>query len=192
MPVKADNDNLIVARYYDNLADSKIIFSIKKENKGKAGIYRITNKINGKSYIGSSYRLHLRFYAYFSASGLKRTERVIVQAILKYGLINFSLEVLEYIEQKDLSIPFLLEREQYYLDLLKPEYNILKIAGSSKGFKYSEEDKIKLSQMRAKGKDHLWYGRKHTEESKLLMTLHNKNYTTIFCYIDEDNTSKKS
>jgi group I intron endonuclease len=155
MPVKADNDNLIVARYYDNLADSKIIFSIKKENKGKAGIYRITNKIKGKSYIGSSYRLHLRFYAYFSASGLKRTERVIVQAIFKYGLINFSLEVLEYIEQKDLSIPFLLEREQYYLDLLKPEYNILKIAGSSKGFKYSEEDKIKLSQMRAKGKDHL-------------------------------------
>jgi hypothetical protein len=45
--------------------------------------------------------------------------------------------------------------------------------------------------MRAKGKDHLWYGRKHTEESKLLMTLHNKNSTTIFCYIDEDNTSKK-
>jgi GIY-YIG catalytic domain len=91
MPVKASN--LIIARYYDNLADSKIIFTIKKENKGKAGIYRVTNKINGKSYIGSSYRLHHRFYSYFSASGLKRTERVIVQAILKYGLINFSLEV---------------------------------------------------------------------------------------------------
>ena len=34
----------------------------------------------------------------------------------------------------------LIEREQYYLDLLNPEYNILKIASvlSLKGFRHSE------------------------------------------------------
>jgi len=38
---------------------------------------------------------------------------------------NFKLEILEYCEADRLII---LEREQYYIDLLKPEYNILKIA----------------------------------------------------------------
>lgn len=33
----------------------------------------------------------------------------------------------------------LIKREQYYLDLLKPDYNILKIAYSLAGFKHSEE-----------------------------------------------------
>jgi hypothetical protein len=30
-----------------------------------------------------------------------------------------------------------LAREQYFLDLLKPEYNVLKFAGSSLGFKFN-------------------------------------------------------
>jgi len=33
----------------------------------------------------------------------------------------------------------LIEREQYYLDNLKPEYNILKIANSRLGSKQSEQ-----------------------------------------------------
>ena len=39
-----------------------------------------------------------------------------------------------------------MDREQYYLDCLKPEYNILKIAGSSLGFKHSEETKVKIKE----------------------------------------------
>jgi len=37
------------------------------------------------------------------------------------------------------------QREQFYLDSLMPEYNILKIAGSSLGFKYTEESLAKRS-----------------------------------------------
>ena len=33
----------------------------------------------------------------------------------------------------------LTNKEQYYIDLLEPEYNILKIAGSSLGFKHNKE-----------------------------------------------------
>jgi group I intron endonuclease len=39
----------------------------------------------------------------------------------------------------------LIQREQYYIDLLNPEYNICKIAGSNLGFKHSEITKEKLS-----------------------------------------------
>jgi hypothetical protein len=39
----------------------------------------------------------------------------------------------------------LLEKEQFYLTELNPPYNILKIAGSSKGFKHSEKSKSKIS-----------------------------------------------
>jgi group I intron endonuclease len=46
------------------------------------------------------------------------------------------LEILEYCV-----IFNLIEREQYYISLFNPEYNILKIAGSNLGFKHSEATK---------------------------------------------------
>jgi group I intron endonuclease len=42
---------------------------------------------------------------------------------LKYGSAKFSVEILEYCEPSEV-----FKREQYYFDLVKPEYNILKIA----------------------------------------------------------------
>lgn len=59
---------------------------------------------------------------------------LIYRALVKHGFHNFNLEILEYCERKNL-----LDREQYYLDLMKPEYNLLKIAGSSIGFRHSEK-----------------------------------------------------
>jgi len=46
---------------------------------------------------------------------------MIYKALLKNGYSNFTLEILEYCDSEDL-----IKREQYYLELLKPEYNILK------------------------------------------------------------------
>jgi group I intron endonuclease len=46
---------------------------------------------------------------------------MIYSSILKHGYSSFSLEILEYCDgDQAISI------EQYYLDLLNPEYNILK------------------------------------------------------------------
>ena len=56
-------------------------------------------------------------------------------ALLKYGFNNFKLEILEYCEEGVNPV----NREQYYLDLFKPEYNILNQAGSILGFRHSEE-----------------------------------------------------
>jgi NUMOD1 domain len=65
---------------------------------------------------------------------------IIARALLKYGYSNFQLEILEYCEPSNC-----IEREQYYIDLFKPEYNILKKASSPLGYKHSEVAIRKIS-----------------------------------------------
>jgi group I intron endonuclease len=55
-------------------------------------------------------------------------------SLLKYGYSEFSLEILEYCYPINL-----ISREIYYIDNLKPDYNILTIAISSKGFKQKKK-----------------------------------------------------
>jgi group I intron endonuclease len=102
--------------------------------------------LNGNSYVGSSVNLGRRFLEYFKIDYLNRNNMVISKALLKHGYSSFSLEILEYCEPKKC-----IEREQYYLDLLKPEYNILLNAGSLLGFKHSDEAIAKMS-IKAKAK----------------------------------------
>lgn len=59
-------------------------------------------------------------------------------SILKYELDNFTLEILKYCSPE-----LVLSKEQYYLDLYKPEYNILKVGGSSRGYKHTPGSKMK-------------------------------------------------
>jgi group I intron endonuclease len=70
----------------------------------------------------------------------------IYKALLKYGYAAFRLEILEYC-----SADILIKREQFYLDIFKPKYNILRIAGSSLGFKHTEASKELMSKL-AKGR----------------------------------------
>ncbi len=107
---------------------------ILKENKNKVVVYRWVNNINNKTYVGSSVDFTTRLYKYYSIKHLMENKTHIHNALVKYGYSNFSLEILEYSNFKNI-----IEREQYYLDKLKPEYNILQIAGSSLGFKHSEK-----------------------------------------------------
>jgi group I intron endonuclease len=69
---------------------------------------------------------------------LKRSRSQIYSSILKNGYSNFKLDILEYCNKEDL-----LKREQHFIDLLKPKYNILNSASSSLGFKHTEETKKK-------------------------------------------------
>lgn len=114
-----NNINIIPEVIYANPETDKSI--IYEENRNKSGVFRLVNKINGKSYIGSSMSLSNTFSIYYSLGSLKKVKGsiIIYRALLKYGYSNFSLDILEYCE-KDV----LIEREQYYIDLIKPEYNI--------------------------------------------------------------------
>ena len=64
--------------------------------------------------------------------------------------------------------------EQHYLDLYKPKYNILKVAGSSQGFKHSPETiaKLKLTHV---GKLLPKFGNKVSKQQKLLTSIALKN-----------------
>ena len=50
------------------------------------------------------------------------------------------MEILEYCNKYDV-----IKKEQYYINLIKPEYNILKIAGSRLGHKHTKETREMLS-----------------------------------------------
>jgi len=97
--------------------------------------------MNNKSYIGSANDLRVRLYVYYSVNRLNKSNMLIYKAILKYNYSSFSLDILEYCETGNV-----LYREQYYIDSLKPGYNILQIAGSTLGYKHTEEtlEKFKL------------------------------------------------
>lgn len=124
------------AMFYENADVLKE--AIINENKGKIGVYRWVNLVSDNTYIGSSTNLGKRLRSYYSYSYITDVKRnmLIEKALLKYGYSNFKLEILEYCSKDEV-----LAREQYYLDLLKPEYNILKKAGSSLGFTHSEDTK---------------------------------------------------
>ena len=136
-----NNKNIIPVVSYSNADKDKFI--IYEENKNKSGIYRWNNLVTGSSYVGSSINLTNRFSNYYSLAYLKKRVKkgssIINNSLLKYGYSNFSLDILEYCEPS-----VLIKREQYYIDTLKPKYNILKNAGSSLGFKHSLETLLKF------------------------------------------------
>nr|ATI20298.1 GIY-YIG endonuclease [Juglanconis sp.] len=128
-----------VVSYNDAFSNKKLAIT---DNKGKSGIYRWTHLESKKSYIGSSVNLGLRLRNYFNLSFISHPTRnmmVINKALLKYGYSKFKFEILEYCGPKELAI-----REQYYMDQLCPEYNVLKTAYSSLGYKHSENTLVKI------------------------------------------------
>lgn len=87
-----------------------------KQNK-ISGVYKITNTITGDFYIGSSKDIKLRWANHKSPSQWKRSPNVkLYQAFIKYGLNNFTFDIIE--ETNNLK-----EREQYWIEQLKPTYN---------------------------------------------------------------------
>lgn len=128
------------------------------ENKGSAGVYALISKVSNKFYVGSSIKLTDRLLDYMQPAYLgQQTRRPILRAIVKYGLINFIFVILETCPTLDT-----LQREQYWLDLLKPEYNLSPTAGSTLGVTISEETKAQLRFA------HL--GKTHTLETRLQMS----------------------
>jgi group I intron endonuclease len=70
------------------------------------------------------------------------------------------LEILVYCSQKKC-----IKLEQKYFNLLKPEYNILKIAGSLLGFKHSLETRAQMSAIN-EGKQNPMFGKARPAETK--------------------------
>lgn len=126
---------------YDNAENKRK--QIIEDNTNKAGVYRWVYKPNGKCYVGSSANLGYRLKQYYSDKYLTRKKSVssISSALVKYGHSSFKLEILVYCEPEK---SIILEKEQFYIDEFKPEYNILPVAGSPLGYKHTEESLAKM------------------------------------------------
>lgn len=129
---------------------------IRKELKIKSGIYGFVCKSNNKLYIGSSKILDIRFNVHIKGT---RSNIVLQNAINKYNLQDFVFIVFEYCKPEDL-----ISREQLYIDALKPEFNILKTAGSWLGYKHSIKTITKMSIAKT-GKNNPMFGKNLTAET---------------------------
>ena len=107
------------------------------------GIYKITNKLNGKVYIGQSRDIDARWRQHINA----KDNYAIHNAIKKYGKENFKFEVLLECPVDMLDV---WERDMIALyDCMSPYgYNLTE---GGEGCKCSEETRLKLSNIR-KGK----------------------------------------
>src|SRR5690606_9983639 len=163
------------AKVYANGEKSKSI--IIEENKGKSGIYLWSNNVNDKYYIGSGVELSIRFRDYYFPSALNRVNNYISRAIIHHTHSVFSLIILEYIDianlSKEQSRKLILGREQHYIDMFNPEYNLLKTAGNSLGFKHSEDVLAKMSEAQT-GDKNSFYGKKHLPETLAKITIARK------------------
>lgn len=128
------------------------------ENLFKKGVYKIVHLDKPDlCYVGSATMqgknparcgFYIRWLRHFQDLKKGVHHSIYLQRIVnKYGINNLRFSILFVGE----SITECLEKEQYYLDLLKPDYNACKVATSSSGFKHSESTKLKMSIYR-KGK----------------------------------------
>jgi len=109
-----------------------------------SGIYRVRNRLNNNCYIGSAVDIRARWRRHRSGLNHQLHENTHLQrAWNKYGVNTFIFEILEICEPQ-----LCIEREQRYLDVEQPEYNICQIAGNRLGVKHSLATRQKMSEAR--------------------------------------------
>ncbi len=127
-----------------------------------SGIYVIKNNIDDRIYIGSSVNLYNRYHLHLHELSKEIHSNIKMQRFVnKYGVNELYFEILEICKKEDI-----IEREQYYIDELKPKFNICPMASNSLGYRHTDETLKKLSKIR-KGKQTIgMLGKHHTEETK--------------------------
>lgn len=119
------------------------------------GIYKITNLLNGKIYVGQSIDIDERFLAHKREPPPKMHEDVEL-----FGWENFEFEVLEECSREVLN-----DRENFYIEKLNPEYNTIK----KHNWTHTPETCEKIRQAKL--------GSHHTEESCEKMSESRKGVT---------------
>lgn len=78
---------------------------MRKKEKPICGIYKITNRINGKSYIGQSVNIKKRWSNHRSKWSAKNNPTMILyKAFEKHGIENFDFEIIEECDKSKLDI----------------------------------------------------------------------------------------
>ena len=131
-------------------------------------IYKITNTINGKIYVGlTTTSLTKRMYSYKSAAKSKKDiSHGIVLALRKYGFEQFVFEIIDHaISKQELK-----QKEIEHIALLKATDPLIGYNVSPGGYALSEEAlKLRSAKMT---------GRKLTEEHKKNISIGNQGHRT--------------
>lgn len=141
-------------------------------------IYKYTNKINGKVYIGQTINPKKRYYDHKNA----KEDSLFHRAVKKYGFSSFKYDILFNITcNNQLDLENTLNSKEticikYYDSTnLEKGYNILS-KGSNSFYsenrkKYWTEEKREERSRNSFGENNPHYGKKHTEEAKEAMRL---------------------
>jgi group I intron endonuclease len=120
---------------------------LKHQNNN--GVYKITNLINSKMYIGSTFNKNGGFIRRYYAYNIGYTSNInsrLKNSINKYGIENFEFSILEIVNT---TVKECRSREEYYIEFYKTHingYNIRSICsggngGANKGKKYPKPSK---------------------------------------------------
>lgn len=171
----------------------------------KSGIYKIESSIKPERiYIGSAKNLSNRKSLHFGQ--LNRKQHCNIKLQRHYDKYENDLKFVIIIECE---VEDLIKKEQEYIDLYNPYFNICKVAGSSlgrKGGKMTEENKRKLLEINKGnnyGSKRIWTdeqklevsirkrGTKHTQESKDRISESNKGKTPRLGAVLSEETKRK-
>jgi len=136
--------------------------------RGVSGIYQIQSIINDKIYIGSAVNLKIRKKNHlWHLKNNKHGNNKLQNHVNKYGLDDLKLKTIEFCDKENL-----LTREQYYIDLLKPQFNLCPTAGSQLG-NHWKLSKISIEHIKA-GALRGELNKSKTPEVRLKISIKNK------------------
>ena len=143
------------------------------------GIYKITNLINGKVYIGQSVQIEKRWQNHKCAA--KKEEGHLYKAMRKYGLENFKFEVIEECQKQELN-----DREVFwisYYNSIDPDkgYNLTKGGDSiaEKTKKIKDEDIPIIHDLLRQGINQHEIARMYGVDPSLINTINSGKYRRI-------------
>ena len=125
-------------------------------------IYKVTNKINGKIYIGQTTRpLNQRMSEHLANGRTSYFDR----ALRKYGIQSFDVDVIDNAETKE----ELNEKEKYYIEFFNCKV--------PNGYNLTDGGEGQLG-VRRFGEDNSHWGKKHSKETKNKLSEIRKNKYT--------------
>lgn len=132
-------------------------------------VYKVTNKINGKVYIGQTVQsLNRRITTHISHALCERDNFYFHKAIVKYGKENFGWEIIaKCYSREELNKTEIRMIEKY--GAVKKGYNFNIGGNSNAGFSRTERDKQETSE-RMRGKRNPMYGKHPSRKTRRKMS----------------------
>jgi len=128
-------------------------------------VYKITNKLNNKVYVGQTSRTMKERIK----DHKKSNNSLIGKDIRQFGIDNFSIEILEEVSTREEAYRKEIEWIAKCDCLIPKGYNQCKGGKATDGYKYSEEVRHQMSVSRKGkyvGENNPFYGKHHSEEQR--------------------------